>query len=70
MIIYAHLIFCLYKVKISVILLMKKLPLFGSFLCEYKYEALTLTERSWQCPICRQTYDRYINAAKNIEKIG
>ena len=38
--------------------------------CDYKNQALTLSERKWTCPKCKTIHDRDINAAKNIEKIG
>jgi len=38
--------------------------------CDYKHDALKLSDRKWTCPQCNTTHDRDINAAKNIEKIG
>jgi putative transposase len=38
--------------------------------CRYKYEALTLADRTWQCPICGSVHDRDINAALNIRDEG
>ena len=38
--------------------------------CGYIYKSLTLSERSWKCPICGETLDRDINAAKNIRDIA
>ena len=38
--------------------------------CSYKNKSLSLADRYWQCPICKTTHDRDINAAKNIEIIG
>lgn len=38
--------------------------------CGYVYKSLTLSERSWKCPVCEKTLDRDINAAKNIRDIA
>ena len=38
--------------------------------CEYKNQTLCLSDRFWECPICKTIHDRDINAAINIEKIG
>ena len=38
--------------------------------CDYKHDALKLSDREWTCPQCKATHDRDINAAKNIEHIG
>ena len=34
--------------------------------CGYVYKELTLSERTWKCPVCGEVLDRDINAAKNI----
>jgi len=34
--------------------------------CLYRHSALTLTARTWTCPVCHMTHDRDINAARNI----
>jgi len=38
--------------------------------CDYKHDALKLSDRAWTCPQCNTIHDRDINAAKNIEQIG
>ena len=38
--------------------------------CDYKNDALKLSDREWICPQCKSTHDRDINAAKNIKTIG
>ena len=38
--------------------------------CGYVYKGLTLSERSWKCPVCEKTLDRDINAAKNIHDMA
>jgi len=38
--------------------------------CGYKHSALTLSERSWQCPSCETVHDRDWNAAVNIKHEG
>jgi len=38
--------------------------------CDYKHDALKLSDREWTCPQCNTIHDRDINAAKNIEQIG
>ena len=38
--------------------------------CGYKNEALTLADRTWQCPICGTIHDRDLNAALNIRDEG
>ncbi|MCA1598530.1 MAG: transposase, partial [Chloroflexi bacterium] len=40
------------------------------FECAYKNEALTLSDRVWMCPSCREMLDRDLNAAKNIKREG
>ena len=34
--------------------------------CGYKYDALTLKMREWDCPECKSKHDRDINAATNL----
>jgi putative transposase len=38
--------------------------------CGFKNEALTLSDRTWQCPICGTMHDRDMNAALNIRDEG
>ena len=38
--------------------------------CGHVYKELTLSERSWKCPICGEVLDRDINAAKNIRDMA
>ena len=38
--------------------------------CGYVYKGLTLSERSWKYPVCLETLDRDINAAKNIRDMA
>ena len=38
--------------------------------CGFKNDALTLSDRTWQWPICGSVHDRAINAALNIKKVG
>jgi putative transposase len=38
--------------------------------CGFKNEALTLADRTWQCPICGTIHDRDLNAALNIRDEG
>jgi transposase len=38
--------------------------------CGYKNEALTLADRTWQCPACATVHDRDLNAALNIRDEG
>ena len=38
--------------------------------CGYVHKALTLKERVWTCPNCGNSYDRDIQAAKNIKKFA
>lgn len=38
--------------------------------CNYLYKDITIEEREWTCPKCKQHHDRDINAAKNILKEG
>lgn len=38
--------------------------------CGYKKEDLSLSDRSWKCPVCNSLLGRDINAAKNILKEG
>jgi putative transposase len=38
--------------------------------CGYKNEALTLADRTWQCPLCGTVHDRDLNAALNIGDEG
>jgi putative transposase len=38
--------------------------------CEYISKELTLSERSWKCPVCGEILDRDINAAKNIRDMA
>ncbi|MDO4191353.1 MAG: zinc ribbon domain-containing protein, partial [Bacteroidales bacterium] len=35
--------------------------------CGHKVEAMPTDIREWQCPVCGNTNDRDVNAAKNIE---
>jgi len=38
--------------------------------CNYKYDSLALTDRSWECPQCHTVHDRDVNAAVNIRNEG
>jgi putative transposase len=38
--------------------------------CGFKNAALTLADRTWQCPICGTVHDRDLNAALNIRNEG
>ena len=38
--------------------------------CGYVNSNLTLKEREWTCPQCGEVFDRDVNAALNIKKIG
>jgi putative transposase len=38
--------------------------------CGFTNEALTLSDRTWPCPICRTLHDRDLNAALNIRDEG
>jgi putative transposase len=38
--------------------------------CGFKNEALTLSDRTWQCPLCGTVHDRDLNAALNIRDEG
>jgi putative transposase len=38
--------------------------------CGFKNEALTLSDRTWRCPICGTVHDRDHNAALNIRDEG
>jgi transposase len=38
--------------------------------CGFKNEALTLSDRTWQCPLCGTVHDRDRNAALNIRDEG
>ena len=38
--------------------------------CGYVYKELTLSERSWKCPICGEVLYRDVNAAKNIRDMA
>jgi putative transposase len=38
--------------------------------CGFKHAALTLADRTWQCPICATVHDRDLNAALNIRDEG
>jgi len=38
--------------------------------CAYRYKGLTLSERTWVCPVCGTVHDRDINAAINVEVEG
>jgi putative transposase len=38
--------------------------------CGFKNESLTLSDRTWPCPICRAMHDRDHNAALNIRDEG
>ncbi len=40
------------------------------FECGYKNDALTLSDRVWACPACREVLDRDLNAARNIKREG
>jgi len=37
-------------------------------ICSYKIDKLSLSNRVWTYPYCNTTYDRDINASKNILK--
>ncbi len=39
-------------------------------ICGFKNSELTLKDREWQCPECKNTHDRDINAAINIKKFA
>ena len=39
-------------------------------ICGYKHPNLTENIREWQCPECKSTHDRDINAAINIKKFA
>lgn len=39
-------------------------------ICGSINEKLTLSDRSWTCPVCETNHDRDINAAKNIMRLG
>lgn len=38
--------------------------------CGYKYDGLSLSDRTWTCPGCKLAHDRDINASLNIKKEG
>ncbi|MFD1692565.1 RNA-guided endonuclease InsQ/TnpB family protein [Azotobacter chroococcum] len=38
--------------------------------CGWKYEALTLRERTWACADCGTHHDRDHNAARNLERLA
>jgi len=38
--------------------------------CGYKHKQLKLSDRYWECPVCRTYHDRDINASINLYKIG
>jgi len=38
--------------------------------CGFKNAALTLSDRTWPCPICGTLHDRDLNAALNIRDEG
>jgi putative transposase len=38
--------------------------------CSFKNAALTLSDRTWQCPLCGTVHDRDLNAALNIRDEG
>ena len=38
--------------------------------CGYKNEGLKLSDRQWTCPVCGETHDRDLNAARNILRRG
>jgi putative transposase len=38
--------------------------------CDWKYEALTLSEREWTCQACGTLHDRDLNAAINLERLA
>ena len=38
--------------------------------CKYKYQDLTLDQRSWVCPNCGENHDRDLNAAINLRNLG
>jgi len=38
--------------------------------CGYKKENLVLSERVWECPICKVTHDRDVNASMNLYYVG
>jgi putative transposase len=38
--------------------------------CGFYNRKLTLADREWQCPECKNTYNRDINAATNIKKFA
>ena len=38
--------------------------------CQHKVDAMPLSIRSWECPVCHTLHDRDINAALNIKHQG
>ena len=38
--------------------------------CGFKNDGLTLSDRSWVCPVCGTVHDRDLNAAANILRVG
>ena len=38
--------------------------------CRYKYDELSLSERTWTCPECNTVHDRDVNASLNLKQKG
>jgi len=38
--------------------------------CGYRKKELTLSQRTWTCPVCGMTHNRDINASVNLYKVG